>query len=263
MKIFKIITVAFGVFLVGFLAGNLNPFGKTGTDCKATGANVIGADQQTQTTDQTQTTNQPSDTKTDNSTAAKTTDTSNKITPVSGDLLDTTTTSYLGSENAPVTIIEYTDYQCPYCQRYFFDAFPQIQKNYIKTGKIKYIVKNMPLSFHSLAKPASYATHCAGEQNKFWPIHKKLFLYQNDWAYADNPDQKFSEYAFSLSLDTDKFNKCMATAEKTFGSVVDANIQEAMGLGISGTPSFSINGKVLIGAQPYEQFTKVIDSLLK
>jgi protein-disulfide isomerase len=167
---------------------------------------------------------------------------------------------YLGSEDAPITIVEYTDYQCPFCQRYFFNTFGQILEEYVETGKVRYTVKDMALSFHSKAKPAAYATRCAGEQDRYWEMHEKIFTFQNQWSYSDDVQAQFTEYATDLGLDTAEFTTCYANAPEQYDAQIDADLAEANLLGISGTPSFTINGQVIVGAQPFETFQQVIES---
>ena len=92
----------------------------------------------------------------------------------------------LGDDSATVTVIEFTDYQCPFCSRHFEQTFGQIKKNYIDTGKVKYVVRDFPLSFHSNAHKAAEAAECAGEQGKYWEMHEKLFKEQGTWSGASD-----------------------------------------------------------------------------
>lgn len=169
---------------------------------------------------------------------------------------------YIGNEEAPVTIVEYTDYQCPFCQRYFFNTYSQIKENYIKAGAVKYIVKDLPLSFHSGARPAVYATRCAGEQDKFWEMHEKVYTYQNEWGYSDTPNEVFNKYAEEFELDTEEFSACLVAGPENFDTKINEDIAEANSKGLSGTPSFTINTRSLVGAQPYSAFSQIIDSNL-
>ncbi len=166
---------------------------------------------------------------------------------------------YLGSDDAPITIVEYTDYQCPFCQRYFFNTFGQILEEYVESGKVRYTVKDMALSGHAKAKPAAYAARCAGEQDRYWEMHEKIFTFQNQWSYADDAQAQFTEYATDLGLNTSKFTTCYENAPGKYDDQIKADIVEASTLGISGTPSFSINGQIIVGAQPFETFQQVIE----
>lgn len=165
---------------------------------------------------------------------------------------------FIGNKDANVVIIEYTDYQCPYCQKYFFQAFTKIKENYIKPGLVKYVVKYIPLDFHDKAIPALYAAKCAGEQGKFEQMHEKLFTYQNDWSYSDESNEKFMGYASDLQLDTKKFGACFISTK--YEDSTETSTRESSKFGFSGTPSFWINGELVIGAQKYEVFKKILDS---
>lgn len=166
---------------------------------------------------------------------------------------------YLGNDNAPITVTEYTDYQCTYCQRYFFQTYGKIKDLYVKTGLVKYIVKNIPLSFHPAAPLAATASFCAGEQGKYWEMHSKLFAYQGEWSYADDLNRTLLGYARELKIDDDIFSKCLTSGK--FDALMTKDQDEATSLGISGTPSFSINDQILIGAQPLKAFEKIFNSV--
>ena len=242
----KLVAVALAIFGGGFLIGSIDK----SDDCNSVKANVLESTtiQTDATTDSALTTTTPSETP--------------REIEQDADIFDSTTTSYLGSEDAPITMIEFTDYQCPYCQKYYFGAFKEILEKYIETGKVKYVMKSLPLPFHSEAKPAAYATFCAGEQNALWAMHKRLFMYQNEWAYDENPDQKFEDYAREIGLNTTAFKSCIKTAENKYEDRMNSDSAFAAGYNLSGTPSFIINGTAVIGAQPFEAFASVIDSAL-
>jgi len=224
--------IGLGIFIVGFAAGNLTDTCKA-DDCKYLQANVVDS-----------TADNPADSAVPAESSAE-----------SGEGVY----YYLGEENAPITMIEYTDYQCPFCQRYYFNTFNKIKEQYIATGKVRYTVKDLALNFHPKSRPAAYAARCAGEQAKYWDMHEKIFTYQNQWAYADNMEEVFNQYASELDLDLEKFTTCFASGSEKFDKQIDSDIQEASIKGISGTPSFSINGQVIIGAQPLEAFASLIE----
>ncbi len=160
-----------------------------------------------------------------------------------------------GSASAPVTIIEFSDFQCPYCGRFFTDTLPQIEQNYIDTGKAKLIYRDFPLSFHPNAEPAAEAADCAGEQGKFWEMHDKLFGNQ-----ASLSDANYRQWAADLGLDTTQFNSCLDS--KKYASEIQNDIQDGQAAGVSGTPTFFINGNKVVGAQPYSVFEQAIDAAL-
>ncbi len=166
-----------------------------------------------------------------------------------------------GKADAAVTIVEFTDYQCPFCEKYFTETLPQIRKDYVDTGKVKYIVMNFPLtSIHPQAMPAAIAAECANAQGKYWEMHDKLFGSQSEWAGKDDAVDTFKKYAAGLGLDKDKFAACMNNSETK--TAIDAEQQAGMNGGVTGTPAFFINGALLSGAQPIEAFKQVIDEQL-
>ena len=167
----------------------------------------------------------------------------------------------MGDPNAPVTIVEFSDYQCPFCQRHVLNTMPQLKKEYIDTGKVRYVFKDFPLSFHKQAMPAAMAAECAGEQGKYWEMHDKLFNERNKWN--ENPDVKnvMKQFAQDLGLDMEQFNQCF-DSEKYKDEIL-ADQHEGLAAGVQGTPAFFINGQFLSGAQPYEVFKQVIDKLLE
>ena len=157
-----------------------------------------------------------------------------------------------GPEAAPVTIVEYTDFQCPYCSR-VQATIDKVFTDY--KDKVNLIFKDFPLDFHKDAKGAHNAAACAADQGKFWEYHDLVFKNQQKIGAED-----LKKYATDLGLDMEKFNACADTRahEKT----VLANTQEGQALGVTGTPCFFINGRALKGAVPYEQFKALIDEEL-
>ncbi len=160
-----------------------------------------------------------------------------------------------GDANAPVTIVEFSDFQCPFCARWFTDTFPQLNEKYIKTGKVKLVFRDFPLSFHENAQKAAEASECADEQGKFWEMHDKLF--QNAGALGVT---NLKQYAADLKLDTAKFNTCLDTGK--FASEVQKDMADGSSYGVSGTPAFFINGVNLVGAQPFSAFDVEIQAAL-
>jgi len=159
----------------------------------------------------------------------------------------------LGNQDAKITIIEFSDFQCPYCEKFYSETFPQLKKEYIDTGKAKLIFRNFPLSFHENAMPSALAAECAKEQGKFWEYHDKLF--ENQQALDSSSLKK---YALDLKLEINKFNDCLDN--KKYQSEIQQDIQDGQSAGVTGTPSFFINGIPLEGAQPFSAFKQVIDS---
>ena len=166
----------------------------------------------------------------------------------------------IGDPDAPVTIVEYTDYQCPYCSRHFAQTYPLIKENYIDTGIVRYVFKDFPLTtIHPQATLAAEAARCAGAQGAYEQMHDILFAAQSEWSDNSDAETLFNQYAQSLGLETDAFATCLE--EHTFESAVLADLDEGIGFGIQGTPSFFINGNFLSGAYPYETFVEAIEDL--
>ena len=166
-----------------------------------------------------------------------------------------------GNKNAKVAVVEFTDFQCPFCGQYFTNTYGQIKKDYIDTNKISYAVQNLPLSFHPNAHISAEAAECAGDQKKYWEMHDKLFSGQTEWSNEADPKPKFEGYAKAIGMNVDTFKKCIADGK--FKQKVDDDNALATKVGASGTPTFIINGKLLVGAQPYSEFQKALDEALK
>ncbi|MHB1845233.1 MAG: DsbA family protein, partial [Deltaproteobacteria bacterium] len=158
-----------------------------------------------------------------------------------------------GAPRAPVTIVEFSDFQCPFCSR-VEPTLTQIEKDY--GDKVKVVWKNQPLPFHPNAMPAAKAAMAAREQGKFWEMHDLLFQNQRDLS-----DANYDKWAQQLGLDMSKF-KADASSQKV-ADEIQADMKEGASLGANGTPNFFINGHQLVGAQPVEQFKAVIDEELK
>jgi protein-disulfide isomerase len=160
-----------------------------------------------------------------------------------------------GDKNAPVTIVEWSDFECPFCTRFYNDAYKQIDKEYIQTGKVKLVYRDFPLGFHQNAQKAAEAAECAGEQGKFWEMHDKLFE-----EGVSGGVNSFKQFAKSIGLSESKFDKCLDSGE--MASEVSKDMQDGQAAGIRGTPGFIINGQLVSGAQPFENFKKVIEAEL-
>lgn len=162
----------------------------------------------------------------------------------------------MGSDDAPVTIIEFSDYQCPFCSRFWSQTLPQIKSEYIDTGKVKFVYRDFPLSsIHPSAQKAAEAAECAGEQEKYWEMHDKVFANQQAIDVAS-----LKAYAQQIGLDTAKFNDCLDSGKMT--AEVQKDFSDGQAAGVSGTPAFFINGKLVSGAQPFSVFKQAIDAEL-
>ena len=166
----------------------------------------------------------------------------------------------LGKAEAPVTLVEYSDFQCPYCLRHFSETQNRLVAEYVNTGKVKILFKNFPIpELHPQAFQASVAAECAAEQGKFWAYHDVLF--QRFGARTiDYTPAGLGGYAAGLQLDREKFDACLRDEKIT--ARINADRQEGNRLGVRGTPTFFVNGQQLVGAQPYEAFKAAIDAAL-
>lgn len=163
-----------------------------------------------------------------------------------------------GSQDAPITIVEFSEYECPFCKRYVDETYGQIMADY--GDKIRYIFHDYPLAFHAHAASMALAARCAGEQDAYWDYHDILFDKNEEWTALDNVDAQVVEYAEDLDLDGEQFSGCYSS--KKYQQAVDDDLALGQQVGVSGTPTFFINGKKLVGAHPYESFKELIDSAL-
>ena len=162
-----------------------------------------------------------------------------------------------GDKNAPLTIVEFSDYQCPFCGRFFSETLPLIEEQYIKTGKARLVFKDFPLSnIHPEAQKAAEAVRCVGEQKGdegYFKMHDKLFENQASLSL-----ENYKKWARELGVNGASFDKCLS--EGKHADEVNADLSYGSQLGVTGTPAFFINGKLLSGAQPFSVFKQAIDA---
>ncbi len=169
----------------------------------------------------------------------------------------------MGSADAPVMVVEFTDYQCPFCRRFTQSTFPLLKSEYIDTGKVRWVVRDMPLAFHANARKAGQSAHCADEQGKFWEMRDTLFKNSAKLGQED-----LQQYAADVGLDVAAFDACLASDRHL--TEIDKDSAEAKRVGITGTPTFVIgkaagdklSGTVVVGAQPLNTFKSAVDKLL-
>lgn len=175
-----------------------------------------------------------------------------KLTPES--------TGYLGDPNAPVIMIEFADFGCPYCVRHHEDVFPQIKAKYIDTGKVFYMFKDLPIITQA-GPTVAQATHCAAEQGNYWGMHNAMFIRSPEWkAGANAVAPTYQSAASDLGLDAQALETCVSS-NKYLRTVLEDRDQ-GLALGLRGTPGFMINGRILTGAHPFDVFEQVIDGEL-
>lgn len=160
----------------------------------------------------------------------------------------------LGPEQAPITLIEFSDYECPYCRKWYTEVFSQLMATY--PDKVRFVFRDFPLSsIHANAAPAANAANCAGEQGNYWDFHNKLF----DMELGLSKDA-YLQYASQLGLDEKAFQECVES--ERYKEEVQADFDYAANLGVRSTPTFFINGIAVVGAQPFEVFQQVIEKEL-
>lgn len=169
-----------------------------------------------------------------------------------------------GADSAQVTIIEISDFQCPYCREFATATYPRIDSAYVRTGKARVIYINLPLSMHREAYAAAEAAMCASAQGKFWEMHDRLFATQGEWSNQPDAAQRFERAAEALRLDMAAFREC--TANDRPSSIIVSDAMQAAEAGIRGTPAFILNARggqrALSGAVPFDQFAREMDALL-
>lgn len=161
-----------------------------------------------------------------------------------------------GSADAPVVMVEFSDFQCVYCRKFRQDTLPKIEERYIRTGKVRYVYRHMAL-LGEASVVAAQAASCAYDQGKFWEYHDKLFGNTSPLAFTS---ARLKRYAADLGLDDKAFHACLDS--KKHAERVEAETIIGRALGATGTPSFLINGQLLIGAYPFELFQQGLDSML-
>lgn len=172
-----------------------------------------------------------------------------------------------GSRDARLTLVEFSDYECPFCGRYFRETLPQIERDYVQTGKIRYVFRNFPLeAIHKEAFKAAQAADCAGEQGRYWEMHDRLFSHQDALAPENLPD-----HAREVGLDVASFRRCLDSGR--YAAAIRQDLTDGQRAGVRGTPSFFFGVAApdgttvkalrrITGAVPYAAFKETIDGLL-
>ena len=170
----------------------------------------------------------------------------------------------MGDPSAPIVLVEYSDFQCEFCASFVNETKPQLEENFIKTGKVYFVYRDYPLAIHPGAKLAAAAANCAADQDRFWPMHDRLYkgAIDGEWSGGDTADRNvFVGYAQQLKLDVDAFQRCLDTT-----SASEQRIQTDVAAGdlhfINGTPTFLLNGNVVRGSHSYRVWQSLIDDRL-
>ena len=174
---------------------------------------------------------------------------------IAGDLSDDD--PLLGDPQAPVTMVEFGDFQCPFCRRLFETTLSDIKEKYVATGKVKFIYRDFPLSsIHSEAEKAAEAGECADEQGKFWALHDLLYERQDALGVAN-----YKKWAAEIGLNAQQFNECLDSGK--YAEEVAKDLADGQAAGVNGTPATFINGRLVSGAVPFAQFEVIIEEELK
>jgi protein-disulfide isomerase len=172
-----------------------------------------------------------------------------------------------GRPDAPVTMYEMSDFECPFCAEFWRETLPSIERDYIDTGKLRLVFVNMPLtSLHPNAEPAAELAMCAARQHKFWEMHDQLYRNQDRWADLSEPGAYFLSLGDSLHLNVGELQECLRA--KATRPIVEADFDGSHRSGATSTPTFYLQGadrraELIVGAQPYKLFKQVLDSIIQ
>ncbi len=189
------------------------------------------------------------------------------ISPLSFSNLITSDTPLKGDPSAPITLIEFGDFQCSNCGRFYTNTLPLIEKNFINTGKVNFVYRDFPIqSIHLNAVPAAIAAECVDDQNSFWSFHDMVFENKSTWGELNEVNllNEFEQYAVTLELNTEEFNVCLES--KKYLDEVRNDLQDGRNYGVKGTGFFIGNEKIgftkVSGAKPYPIFEEILEGML-
>ncbi len=166
----------------------------------------------------------------------------------------------LGSDTAPVEIIEYADFQCPACQAFEMVEFPYVKERLIQTGRVRWIYRDFPLDQpHKWSRLASHSAACANDQDKYWEQHEAIYRTQADWSASSSAGGIFRSLAQQNGLDMSAYDGCMKSLK--YAGRIQASSEEGLRAGINSTPSIIVGGRIYPGVQPYDKLKALVDSL--
>lgn len=167
----------------------------------------------------------------------------------------------IGSDSAPVTIVEYADFQCPACGDFDNVQWPSVYEQLVATGKVRWIFKDWPIDgLHANARLAAHAAACADDQGKFWPMKARLYAYQGRWAFGSGQYGKFRDYIKEVGADQSQWDACMQ--DTRHAGRIQATSEEGSRLGVNSTPTFLIGGRLYEGVQPSDALRRMVDSMI-
>lgn len=165
----------------------------------------------------------------------------------------------IGSDTAPVEIVEFSDFECPFCARFAALTIPDVKNRLVATGQVRLRFVHFPLDIHAKGPHAHLAAACANEQGRFWEMHDLLFDNQDEWVRARRPDRVISQYAERLGLDMDRFRSCVSEQRAWPQVLADKALGDS--LGVNGTPTVFVNGRQLSDPPSFDQLRRIADSL--
>lgn len=169
----------------------------------------------------------------------------------------------MGDPNAPVTIVEFGDFQCPYCRALWKSTLPEVKKEFIDTGKAKFVYRDFPLDNHPAAQVSAEATECAADQGKFWEMHDKMYAEQEKLGTGtiEYGEEEIKLWAKQIGLDTVSFNQCLTS--RKYKDEVAKDREDGTAAGVTGTPNTFVNGRKIPGVSSFAAFKKIIEEELK
>jgi protein-disulfide isomerase len=165
----------------------------------------------------------------------------------------------IGPDSAPVTIVEYADFECGACAEFAILTGPDIKERLVATGRVRWIFRDFPIEGHRNAMPAHLAAACADEQGQFWAMHDQIFFNHGRWVPEARPERRFREFARAIGLDGDRFDDCLSSGR--YRERILATRQEGVTRGIGSTPTFEINNQRMIGVMGYDELRAHVDRL--
>lgn len=165
----------------------------------------------------------------------------------------------LGSPDAPVTVIEYADFECPACAQFAVLTMHDVKERLVAAGRVRWQFRDFPLPGHRHSRLAHHAAACAAEQGRFWEMHDQLFYGQSTWAAERNPSGRFRDYARAVSLDLARYDECMESAR--YSARIEASVREGERLGVNSTPTFIVGNRRYPGFMAYDALRALIDSV--
>ncbi len=168
----------------------------------------------------------------------------------------------LGDSSAPVELVMWEDFQCPFCRRFSLDTVPELRSRYVDAGKLKLVWRNFQ-RYGRESTDAGVSAYCAGEQGKFWEYHDALFAHQRGIESGSFTESSLRQFAGDLGLDLSQFDSCISVNGDTYRRILAADLNAGKDQGVTGTPAFFINGTLVVGAQPTETFAAYIEDALE